>query len=215
LRGEVHGVPSTDGDISNVTDNLRHIPTQRLDGTEPFHIAGEPLGLTILEFWQWACSDILVNTFRGWLAEFLVASDLGITKGTRRDWEGFDLEAPDGTRIEVKSSGYVQSWTQKRLSRPLFSIRPAHAWDPETDTFTPEKARHSDVYVFCLHHHKDKPTADPADLSQWTFFILATAQIDEWSEDRQSVTLKDLERLGAAAAQYGQIGAAIHQALSS
>jgi hypothetical protein len=168
----------------------------------------------VLAFWQWAASDLLGNTFCGWFAEFLVASDLGITGATRNGWEGFDLQTKDGVRIEVKASAYLQSWKQKRLSDPAFSVRPAKAWDPKTDTFTDAPDRHSDVYVFCLLHHTDKATVDPLDVTQWTFFVLSTLAINKRLGPRQSVTLRQLKALGPLEAQWGAIAPAIGEALA-
>jgi hypothetical protein len=193
---------------------LPYLPVRRLSGQETLHRGGQPLAPQVLAFWQWAASDLLGNTFRGWFAEFLVASDLGITGATRNGWEGFDLQTKDGVRIEVKASAYLQSWKQKRLSDPAFSVRPAKAWDPKTDTFTDAPDRHSDVYVFCLLHHTDKATVDPLDVTQWTFFVLSTLAINKRLGPRQSVTLRQLKALGPLEAQWGAIAPAIGEALA-
>lgn len=50
------------------------------------------------------------NTVRGVIAEFLVASALGISGDMREAWSPFDLLTEDGIKIEVKSSAYVQQW---------------------------------------------------------------------------------------------------------
>ena len=66
------------------------------------------------------------------LAEFIVAAALGIaTGGVREGWAVWDLTSPDGVRIEVKSSGYLQSWGQKELSRISFNVRETLAWDAD------------------------------------------------------------------------------------
>ena len=67
---------------------------------------------------QLAYSDIIGNTKRGALAEFIVAQAVGSTAEVRDAWAAYGLETPAGIRVEVKSSGYSQSWYQKRLSRP-------------------------------------------------------------------------------------------------
>jgi hypothetical protein len=196
-----------------MNDELPFIPVQRRTGGEGLHVAGQSVGPTLLDFWRWAGSDLLGNTFRGWLAEFIVASDVGVADGVRRDWEGFDLEMKDGTRVEVKASAYLQSWKQKRLSKPTFSIRRAKAWDPRTDTYTETASRHSDVYIFCLLHHCDKATVDPLDVSQWTFYVVPTGVLDSRFGSKQSVTLEELQTLGARAVHYGDIGNAVRVAL--
>jgi hypothetical protein len=67
--------------------------------------------LTLLDFWQWAYSDLLSNTNRGRLAEFIVARalSLGLTD-VRIEWDAVDLVTPTGVKVEVKSAAYLQSW---------------------------------------------------------------------------------------------------------
>jgi hypothetical protein len=80
------------------------------DTLEPLRLGQVPLGRTLGDFWRWAGSDLISNVFRGWLAEYIVACALDIDTGVRMSWVAYDLRLPDGTRIEVKASGYVQSW---------------------------------------------------------------------------------------------------------
>src|SRR3954454_23654688 len=68
-----------------------------IDGSEQF--AG--LDSTILDFWQFAMSDLRMNNVRGYLAEFLVSRAVGAS-GSRVEWDAYDVLAPDGTKIEVK-----------------------------------------------------------------------------------------------------------------
>ena len=57
--------------------NLGRIETERKSGVEPLHANGTPLGVSLQEFWQWSGSDLISNSQRGILAEFLVAIALG------------------------------------------------------------------------------------------------------------------------------------------
>ena len=43
-----------------------------LNGNEKFTLDGNDTGISVSEFWSWAYSDLLNNTLRGVLAEFLV-----------------------------------------------------------------------------------------------------------------------------------------------
>ena len=90
---------------------------------------------TIEEYWQWAYSSLLGNTERGNYAEYLVAVALGIADNTRIEWDKYDLKSSNGVTVEVKASGYLQTWSQNKLTKPIFSIRPTLAWDYETNQY--------------------------------------------------------------------------------
>ena len=185
--------------------SLDRIHPVRRTGREEIHHNGHPVGGSLLGFWQWAGSGLEGNTFRGWLAEYLVALDLGIAHGVRSGWIAYDLEMEDGTKVEIKSSAYVQHWKQKGLSTPRFSIRPALGWDPDTDTYTEHPRRASDYYVFCLHKHRDQATLDVLNVSQWTFFVIPTKAIDDKLDSQKSVGVTTLRRIGACEVPFGKI----------
>lgn len=109
------------------------------------------MGLTVADFWGWSRSDLLDNTERGVLAEFIVAAALGIPgDGVREGWAAWDLTTLAGVRVEVKSAAYLQSWAQKGLSRISFGTPRTLAWDADGGGFTGAARRHSQVYVFAL-----------------------------------------------------------------
>nr|MDD6335634.1 hypothetical protein [bacterium] len=117
------------------------IQPKMLTGTE--HIVDEN-GNTVSDvnsYWRWAYSNIFDNAERGAFAEYLVACALGISDKVRINWDKCDLVSPEGISIEIKASGYIQTWEQDRLSNILFSIRPTHGWDSVTNTFSKEKIR--------------------------------------------------------------------------
>ena len=49
---------------------------QQLTGSEEFTLHGSETGITVSDFWRWAYSDLLGNTSRGVVAEFLVYSSM-------------------------------------------------------------------------------------------------------------------------------------------
>ena len=98
-------------------------------GEECLYTENLDLDIKLKDFWRWNCSDILNNAMRGVFAEFLVASDLGILSENRVEWDAYDLITEDGIKIEVKSSAYLQSWKQNKLSSIKFDIRPTRGWD--------------------------------------------------------------------------------------
>ncbi|MFF5476706.1 hypothetical protein ACFY5C_05005 [Streptomyces sp. NPDC012935] len=166
----------------------------RRSGSEPIRANGEAVG-RLGEFWSWACSDLANNTMRGVLAEYLVATALGAAAGTRTEWDTVDIRTPEGWRVEVKSTAYLQSWAQSGASNVQFGIVPAAGWDARTGTTSAEVLRRSDVYVFCLLHHQDKQTLDPLDLDQWTFYVLPTRVLDERCPGQKSIRPSSLKRL--------------------
>ncbi|MEV0553851.1 hypothetical protein AB0I27_10375 [Streptomyces sp. NPDC050597] len=166
----------------------------RRRGSEPIRANGETVS-RLGEFWSWACSDLANNTMRGVLAEYLVATALDATDGTRTEWDTVDIRTPEKWRVEVKSSAYLQSWAQSQPSEISFSIAPASGWDAQTGTTAADVLRRSDVYVFCLLHHQDKQTLDPLDLDQWTFYVLPTRLLDERCPNQKTIRLSKLERL--------------------
>ncbi|MCY3506144.1 MAG: hypothetical protein OXH41_08280 [Chloroflexi bacterium] len=169
-------------------------------------------GATLLDFWRWVGADLVTNTMRGSFAEFLVALAVGAADGVRQEWAPYDVEAEGGVKIEVKASAYLQYWSQEALSTPKFDIAPKKAWDPATGRYSGEAKRWSDVYVFCLHHHQDKATVEPLDLSQWTFFILSTARLDAERRGQKSIGLSALQELGAERVSFEGIATAVCEA---
>src|SRR5688500_15401261 len=91
-----------------------------LTGAEPFHADGRSLGFDVLGFWRWSSSDLAGNAMRGVLAEYLVAQALGLPTDVRMEWDACDLRMSDGTRVEVKSAAYLQSWSQRTHSAISF-----------------------------------------------------------------------------------------------
>lgn len=63
---------------------------EQLNGNEAFTLHGSNTSIILQDFWRWAYSDLLNNTHRGVLAEFLVHSALK-TKDITRDHVGYRL----------------------------------------------------------------------------------------------------------------------------
>ncbi len=165
-------------------------------GKEPLTFNGNPLGFSLLDFWQWSVSDILSNATRGRFAEFIVATATNVEiMKVRDEWDAYDLETPDGIKIEVKSAAYLQSWFQKSFSSISFRIRATGNWDAATNRFQASQKRRADVYVFCLLHHRDKQTVDPLNMDQWEFYVLSTKEVNEYPRSQHSITLKSLRGL--------------------
>ena len=49
---------------------------EQLTGNEEFTLHGASAGISVKDYWSWAYSDLIDNTQRGVMAEFLVYSSL-------------------------------------------------------------------------------------------------------------------------------------------
>lgn len=192
-------------------DELPAIQAGRRQGDDALHADGRSIGPTLLDFWRWSASDLVSNATRGVLAEFLVASALGLAlDGVRDEWGPYDLVTPDGITIEVKASAYIQSWAQKQYSIIRFNI-------PKTrsDNANPGEIprRQAQIYVFALLAHKDQASIDPLNVAQWRFYVLPTAVLN--ARDWNSIGLRQLEQLAGPGIAFGQVKAAVSQAASA
>lgn len=196
-----------------MTKKLSRIFPVPKSGDEPLHSNGRPLGITLLDFWRWSSSDLVSNATRGILAEFIVASALGIELNDVRDeWRAFDLITPEGITVEVKSAAYIQTWSQRDFSRITFRIPKTRAWDADTNVQEKVPRRHAKVYVFALLAHKDKSSIDPLNVEQWQFFVLPTAVLNARTRSQHSITLRSLENLAGRAVSYNELREAVRKA---
>ena len=190
---------------------LPQLPPTRKNGDERFLAEGNSIDLTLLDFWQWSVSDLVSNTTRGRLAEFIVASALGLASKVRNEWDTFDLCTASGLRIEVKSCAYLQSWFQKKPSSILFQIPKTRAWDGPTNTFAKESQRQANIYVCAILAHREKTTLEPLNLDQWHFYPVLTSDLDARTRSQQSITLKSLQKLCPHHVSYYELSAAINE----
>jgi len=168
-------------------------------------------GKTIGDFWAWAYSDILSNSNRGVFAEFLVGSALDAVTAPRIEWDSYDLRYGD-KKIEVKASGYIQSWNQSKPSTISFDIAPKNSLDGVTNTFANVVKRSADCYVFCLYTEQDKSRANVLDIAMWVFYVLATTRLDAVFGSQKQVGLKVLQKY-CEPIKYEQLRLAVDRAL--
>jgi hypothetical protein len=164
----------------------------------PPDLAIEELRVSLGDFWSWAYSNLLTNINRGAFAEFVVAQTLGIADRARIDWNAFDLSYR-GKRIEVKSSAYLQSWPQQKVSQISFDVAAKMPWDAETGRSLNLSQRPADCYVFCLYKATDLSGRTPTavlDLNRWCFYIAALAELEEKFGTRKHASLKALSEFG-------------------
>ena len=169
----------------------------------------KPTSFSVLDFWVWMASDVLNNTLRGIVAEYIVSQALEACTPVRVEWDTVDITTPEGIKIEVKSSAYLQSWPQKRPSAISFDIKKKKTL---TKQHGETQIRSADVYVFCVLAHLDGQTVNPLELTQWEFYILPTRTLDSSLGNQKTVSLSRLKDLGAAALGYDQIRNAVLKA---
>ena len=184
----------------------------KLTGNEPIHRGGTQTGVCVLDFWRWTSSDLLGNAVRGRLVEYLVAVDLGIADGVREEWVAYDLDAPGGIKVEVKSAAYVQTWHQDKPTDIQFQISPTLGWDPDTGQYGDERKRHADVYVFALLGEEDETEVDPSDVANWRFYVLPTRVLNSELGDQGTMVLNRLLSLEPEEVGFGEIKEAIERA---
>ena len=200
-----------DADLGRVRQRLRK-------PTDEFNVENGCPRATLGDYWRWSSSSVLDNTERGILAEFLVANALGLTDKPRVEWGSYDLKTTTGTKIEVKSSAYLQSWRQKTYSTIKFGIaRRKYEWDPETGESKENKPpkRSADIYIFCLLKNRDKITVDPLDTKQWEFYVVPTFRINEKKRSGKEISLGPLKDLADDPVQSSDLAAAVTKVAES
>lgn len=183
----------------------------KLTGVEHIHDENGKKVATIQDFWMWAYSNLTDNTQRGAYAEYLVSVALGAKATTRKDWGPYDILTPNGIRVEVKASAYIQAWKQSKLSKIIFGIPQTHKYDFDADAFNydAEIIRQSDVYVFCVETCKNPDKLNERDLSQWDFYVISTAQINKTLGKQKTVSLSTLLKIGACKVSFCDLNAAV------
>jgi hypothetical protein len=173
---------------------VRYSPTPfpAFDVEDRFH--GTNVDVTVSEFWSWGFSDVRDNALRGVLAEFLVAKALGINLGVRQSWDSYDLQMDDGTTIEVKSSGYLQSWAQARHSQIAFSGLKARNWSSKSGYSVGREYR-ADLFIFGVQTASEHDRYDRLDVNQWEWWVAPRQVVEE--RGSRNITLGTVRNIAA------------------
>jgi hypothetical protein len=168
-------------------------------------------GATVGDFWSWAYSDLVSNTIRPLFAEYLVGRCLGVVSEPRVEWDHVDFVYA-GKKIEVKSSGYVQTWKQRDVSVISFDISSKkRPWIAESNTYG-EAGRCADCYVFCVHAELDAANCCVTDTGQWEFYALPCSTIATAFGSQSTTRLSRIRKLCSAVA-YEELKSAIDAVL--
>ena len=192
-------------------DVLAAMALESLSGQEQLVASAEP-PVRLVDYWRWSGSELMSNTERGVLAEFLVAIALGVQDQPREEWGNFDLEATlNGrrTRLEVKSSAERQSWKGKPRSYHSFHIgKTGDSWGELSG-----KRRWADVYVFCILKNLHATSQLQAlDSRNWEFLVLPTATIERERPEQKTIRAGPLREVGAVSCSYGELAGVIAEA---
>ncbi|ANC29703.1 hypothetical protein [Isoptericola dokdonensis] len=171
--------------------------------SDPVRLTGDEIftdvDATVRDFWAYALSNLKENTARGYLAEFLVARAVGAT-GPRIEWDAYDVLAPDGTTIEVKTSGHTQAWERRGPAVLKFGGLPGgqeatkikRSWSAATGETI--EAFVADAYVFCVQTTTTDQEYDGLDIGAWDFYVLPGSLVAE--SGQKSMVLSTVKRLG-------------------
>ena len=140
---------------------------------------------------------LIQNSFRGAFVEELIAPYM--SKGGWRhcgdDWGSWDFEHPSGSRLELKQSAAVQSWSNddaKIETSPSFNISAKSGYWAGKDWFD-APGRHANIYLFAWHGERSLKSADHRTIDQWEFFALNAGDLPR----QRSIKLGALRALGA------------------
>ena len=96
----------------------------------PFRARGSELDFSLLDYWRWLTSDLVGNTARGVLAEYIVARAQKIPTGEeiRDEWAPFDLENA-GWDKDNKDRGQIRGVYPELEAVSLLAGQLRHARD--------------------------------------------------------------------------------------
>ena len=156
-----------------------------LTGKESFTNGGNPVGLTVTDFWSFQYSNI--DHDPEYVAEFLVAKALGKSvRDNGQSWTLYDIDY-DGLRVEGKETSWWHPFNEpgKLSLRRSFGIAAPRSVGE----------RQCDVYVFCLLTGEDRASACPLELKHWKFYVVARSVIDESFGDQKTVSLSRVQEI--------------------
>ena len=171
--------------------------------------------LDLNEFQSWAFGDTLDNTFRGIVGEFIVLKAVESESIHRLNWDGYDIKMLDGTKIEVKVSGYLQSWNHNKLSIIGFDIKEKDPWIESEARYLGQKCRYADIWVFAVHREQDRSAVNPFDTDQWEFLVTSTKWLNETFGAQKSVRYSTLLAKGLKPVEFSALGREIELAKAS
>jgi hypothetical protein len=142
-----------------------------------------------------------------------ISRAVGDPSPLRKAWDNWDVTTATGIKVEVKSSAYLQSWNQRKLSAITFSGLTGREWSAETNELAADRTLRAEVYVFAVHTCSEPDQYDPLKIEDWEFRVMSAAQLAE--HGYRSVTLGFLDRHARTAYRLSDLTRAVEQAYAS
>jgi hypothetical protein len=171
---------------------------------------------TVLDFWRWAMGHLQMNTARGLLVEWLVAQALGDPSPFRVEWGPYDVQAADGTKVEIKATGRLQGWAMKKPSTPAWTFPAVGAtsvWTKDLGEYVPvDPQTRVHVWIFALHTATDQKRYMPLDVEPWEFRVMAHRRLLATGQKSARLSTLDGNKWGLRPIAYAQLAAAVAEA---
>lgn len=181
-------------------------------GPEAFSDGDTSLSYSMNDFWSWSYSNIMFNTIRGDLGEFIIYKALegelsNKHYSLRRDGDVCDFQIDD-ICIEVKTASYIQAWEQNDKPYSDINFDIARREDYDFNTGKPikgSKKRWANIYVFCLLNEKNRDLVNPLDISQWKFWVVSTSEITRVRKDKEKLPIGQLESVNPIESNHADL----------
>lgn len=108
----------------------------------------------------------------------------------------------------MKSSGYLQSWGQRKHSAPRWGLTGAkEVWNPTSGSYEIATAGRVDVWVFALHTCTDNDAYDPLDVDQWLWWAAANSTVERCGQ--KTAGISTIEKLADQSVGWESLGQAV------
>jgi hypothetical protein len=114
----------------------------------------------------------------------------------RVEWGPYDVQAADGTKVEIKAAGLLQGWAMKKHSTPGWTFPAVGAnriWAEDLGEYVPvDPKTRVHVWIFALHTGTQPERYDPLDIEPWEFRVMAHRRL--LATGQKSARLSTLDR---------------------
>ena len=151
---------------------------------------------------------LIQNNFRGLYIECQLKLALSPDWQQTSDWADCDMVHADGTKLEIKQSAVVQSWSKPgKTLRPntRYSIEASSGSWREGDQWIEDYSRKAGIYVFAYHPIMEIEVADHTDEAQWEYYVVASRDLPDGQKTIGISGIRDL----ATAQKYWGIDAEV------